>query len=578
MKKVWLLSRKAFTDSGATVMAGSIAVFAIILLHMVVYPEYGDLQSMQYPEALSGLFGEAGSIGLVEGYIAAVSTNCLALVAILAVIIGTSATAGEEGAGTLDLMLAQPVRRRIFLLAKAGGLTIALSVVTLAAVPAFLLGNLRADVSVSGLGFLAASASAIPAAVVFLSIALLAGATLPSRGSATTAAAGAVLFLYFVTAAGAIGPLETVRKISPFYWADASHVLIDGFDWLRSMGLTAVGLGLCIFAAFALERRDISAGRREPSRLWLPRRARLTSLTEGATADTRLGGAYSRRLGIVRKTIADIRGPILATSAAAFVFAWALVLIYPSYRDALKDFEYPGALKGLLGEAGSFASPEGFMASEFFGFVPLILIAIAITFGTGATAGEESAGTLDVLLSQPVNRRMLLIHKAAPISSGLVLAAACGIPGYLIGRLFANIDLPALRFAAATANASLLTLLFLALALWAGAAFPSRGSAAMFVSAVVVAGYILNTLSFTIDWLQTPNKFSPFYWADASHVLVSGFDWLRAAALALTAAAIFLFSLRAIEHRDIVTGRRDWQVRELLRRRFKSRHGAGKVG
>jgi ABC-2 type transport system permease protein len=566
VKKLLLVWGKALSDARPIVFGGGIAVFAIMLLHIVVYPEYGDLEAMQYPEAISGLFGEAGSIALVEGYIAAVATNSLTLVAVLAVIAGTGATAGEEGAGTLDLMLAQPLKRSVFLAGKALGLAVALTLILAAAVPAFLLGDLRADLPVPVLDFAIAMASLVPAALVFLALAILLSVSLPTRAMATTLASAAVVAAYFVNAAGTVGPLETVRNLSPFYWADPSHVLFDGFDWLRSLCLTLVALGFLALSLVAINRRDIASGRREAR----PLLAALRPRREARTAATRLGGSYSRGFGIARKSTEDIKWAIISSALASFAFALLLFLIYPSYRDALKDFEYPGALEGLLGEAGSFASPEGFMSGEFFGFVPLVLIVVAIILGTAVTAGEEGSGTLDTVLAQPVSRRRLILEKSLPIVLGLALAAAAGIPGFVVGRLFVDMDLDFVRFSLAVLNTALLAICFFALSLATAVILPTRGAAVMATSAAVLIGYLLNTLSYTLEWLQLPNKLSPFYWADGSHVLVSGFDPPRTLALLVVTAAIFVLALLKLEGRDIVTGRREWSLRSLLGRRVKA--------
>lgn len=45
--------------------------------------------------------------------------------------------------------------------------------------------------------------------------------------------------------------------------------------------------------------------------------------------------------------------------------------------------------------------------------VPLVLLAYAIVEGTGAIVGEEERGTLDLLLSNPLTRRRVVVEKFA---------------------------------------------------------------------------------------------------------------------------------------------------------------------
>ncbi len=563
------LVRKGARDARGVAIAGGLAVVAIVALHTSVYPQYGELGNMDYPEAMRGIFGQAGSIARPEGYIAAFWTNTLMLVAVLAVIVGSAATASEERDGTLDVLLAQPVSRARLLLGKGAGIALALTVAMLLAWPAFVLANLYAGLDISAAGFAAVTLSGVPLVVLFLAFALWAGAVMPSRAGAALAASTVVVALYFLFMLGTAVPLlDGPRRATPFYWSDAAHVLIDGFDWLRAAGELLLAGALVALAVRAFERREIATGNGAPvswwgwlARLRHPRgggaAAGVVAAGAGPRGVARLGGAYAGRLGVARKTWRDVRLAAIASGIAAFVFALLLVGLYPAYRDALAGFEYPGALQGLLGEAGSFASPEGFLSGEFFGFAPLILIAMAILAGTGAIAGEEGAGTLDVLLAQPVGRVRLLVVKAAVIAVALALALAAALPGFWLGRQVADMDMAVTRFAAALVPAILVTLLFLALALLAAVSLPDRSAAATATAAALVAAYLVHTLSFTVGWLAGPDRLTPFYWADASHVLVDGFDPARVAVLIAVTAALFALALWRFARRDVVIGRRE---------------------
>jgi ABC-type transport system involved in multi-copper enzyme maturation permease subunit len=121
------------------------------------------------------------------------------------------------------------------------------------------------------------------------------------------------------------------------------------------------------------------------------------------------------------------------------------------------------------------------------------------------------------------------------------------------------------------------TLLFLTLSLWASAALPSRGAAAAVSIAAVVVTYFLNMLGASVEMLETPRKLSPFYWSDASRILLHGFDWARAGAL-LALAALFLgLALWRFERRDIAVGAREFRLdlRALVRPFYRP---AGRMG
>jgi ABC-2 type transport system permease protein len=85
--------------------------------------------------------------------------------------------------------------------------------------------------------------------------------------------------------------------------------------------------------------------------------------------------------------------------------------VWPSVGENAKTLEeymqsLPDVFKELIGSAGGFTTPEGYLASELFSLLgPILLLVYAIGAGARAIAGEEEGGSLDVLLSTPVRRR-----------------------------------------------------------------------------------------------------------------------------------------------------------------------------
>lgn len=272
------------------------------------------------------------------------------------------------------------------------------------------------------------------------------------------------------------------------------------------------------------------------------------------------------RYGLIRKTLRDVRVSAVSVGVVVFLIALLDILIYPQYRETFEEAEFGPAFESFFGEAGGFGTPEGFLSAEFFSWIPLLLITVAIIGGTGATAGEEGAGTLDLLLAQPVSRRRVLLEKSVGLALALTIATFCSLPGFLLAMAFVDFDLGVPRLFAATVNMLPVTFLYLALALWAGAALPSRTAAAVLCIGAVVVAYFLNTIGAAVDMLEIPRKLSPFYWADASHVLVRGFDWPRALGLLLLAAAFLILAVWSFERREIAAGGAEWSWRVLFRR------------
>jgi ABC-2 type transport system permease protein len=270
------------------------------------------------------------------------------------------------------------------------------------------------------------------------------------------------------------------------------------------------------------------------------------------------------RSALIRKTLADVRGATLGIALVIAAIALLDLAVYPSYKESLADFEIPDALKGFLGEATDLSSPAGFLSAEFFSWVPLLLITLAIVAGSAAFAGEEGAGTLDLLLAQPVKRWRVVVEKTAALTLAVILCALAGLAGFLIGRIWVDIEIGTGRFALATANMIPLVLLFLMLSLWASAALPTRGAAAMLLTGLVIVTYFVQILGEVVPILGTVRKLSPFYWSDASRVLLHGFAWTRPAVFLALAAVCLLMAIWSFERREIGQGGREWSLQTLV--------------
>jgi ABC-2 type transport system permease protein len=271
------------------------------------------------------------------------------------------------------------------------------------------------------------------------------------------------------------------------------------------------------------------------------------------------------RFPLIGKTLRDARGTTIGIALVIAAIAALDLAVYPSYRESLANFELPEAFKAFLGEATDMSSPEGFLSAEFFSWVPLLLITLAIIGGTAAFAGEEGAGTLDLLLAQPMKRWRVVAEKTTALAVAVTVCALAGVAGFLIGRIWVEIDIGTGRFILATLNMLPLAFLFLTFSLCASAALPTRGAAATLVTGVVIVTYFLNVLGEVVPILKTVRKLSPFYWSDASRVLLHGFSWERPAAFIALAAAFLALAFWRFERRDISQGGREWSLRALGR-------------
>jgi ABC-2 type transport system permease protein len=171
---------------------------------------------------------------------------------------GAGAVAGEEERGTLDLVLAHPVRRRDYVVQRfvaLAALVGALSVVLLVTVAAT---SLLVDLEIGFGKLVAASVSVGLLAVLFGAIALAVGASRPGRAPAIAVATGLAVAAWLLDGlAQAVDLLDPVRPVSPFYQALGHNPLREGVPWSGCAIMSAMTVILVVGAVLGFERRDV---------------------------------------------------------------------------------------------------------------------------------------------------------------------------------------------------------------------------------------------------------------------------------------------------------------------------------
>ena len=257
------------------------------------------------------------------------------------------------------------------------------------------------------------------------------------------------------------------------------------------------------------------------------------------------------------KTLRDQRRSLLWWGLSLVALAIITILFYPAVRDApeineLVDQMPEALLKAFSGEFSDFTSPEGFLNSQlFFLFAPLLFIIFAVAFGSGTIAGEETRGTLGLLLSNPVARWQVVAQKFGAMAIATLLLAFTFWVGLVVGSVAVGMEISLGRLAEATLSAALLGLAFGTLALALGCAKGSRGMSVGIASALGVASYLLNALAPLADAIEPFQKLSPFYYFIGADPLANGLDPAHAAVLIGLAVVALATALVTFERRDL---------------------------
>ena len=257
---------KTLRDQRWSLMWWGIGLVALTSLTVAFYPVFSDAPDFeeifeQMPEALGRMFaGEFTDLTSPEGFLnSQLFFFVLPLMfVIFSVLGGSGAIAGEEGSGTLSLLLTSPTPRWLVVVHKFGAVAVATLALAVFLWLGLAVGAVIVDMDVSLLGLAAASLSTALLAVAFGALALALGCITGVRALSAGVASAVAIAAYFLNALVPLSDtLTPFQKLSPFYYFIESDPLTNGLNLLHAavlVGLTAVALGV---ALVSFERRDV---------------------------------------------------------------------------------------------------------------------------------------------------------------------------------------------------------------------------------------------------------------------------------------------------------------------------------
>lgn len=245
----------------------------------------------------------------------------------------------------------------------------------------------------------------------------------------------------------------------------------------------------------------------------------------------------------------------LASLVGGLVALLAILVgaLWPSLHDTFRDLSdsFPHALTTML-RGADMSTPSGWGNAEVLSFMaPGGAAAVGLISAVRATAGEEEAQTLGLVLSAPVSRTTFLLAKAAAMVVHVVIVGALVSVGFMLGNLIGDMGLPMSGMIAAGLHTSLFGVLFGFVGLLLGGSTGHRR-----LSLAVGAGLV--GLSFAgasflplSDSLAGWARISPWYYYNSSDPLANGPDWTHLLVLAILAVIVALVAVVPFQRRDL---------------------------
>jgi len=468
----------------------------------------------------------------VGGYVGWRSFGGLAIVfAVWALVSAGGAARGDEERGLVEAALAASLTRFEWIMSRLMAFAGASFVAAALGGLGLLVGTIKGDDSVSLVGLLEQAVALAALALSCYALTLLVGQLTSAR--IATAAAGMLLLALFLvnTLSRTFTWLTSVRWVSPFHYYELNHPLVpgSGLDLRATAVMLLIALVAGGAAAAAFAARDLGS-----PLLRLPARSQPSTYERSRNPAWRVPvvrGLYERRIGLL------VWATGIAFLGAVFVSLTKTVIQPLMSIPALTQF-FGGFVQGRL-----YTSFLGFF---WLSTAELLFAAFAIA-QVARWSAEDSDGRLELILSQPQSRAIVVLERAVVLALGAAVIAALSGVVVAIASHNQGMDVSNERLA----EGSLLLIPF-ALVFAAGgsvlAAWNPRAAVGL-LGAFAFVSYMIAEVGPLLKWPAWLQDFSAFKLFGMP--LSSGID--RAGLLTMIAIIIVGFgaSILLMERRDV---------------------------
>lgn len=546
---------KALYDHRRQILGWGIGSGLLTIWLIVFYPFIRDSEGMnelieEMPPAMLTAFGiDPLTFTTGAGYISGQLYSFIGPILIIgfAVSLGVAITATEEHDNTMDMLLSAPISRMHVVLSKLASGAIALSVIPIAMALALLAMNGPVDLKLSISGILSMNTSLLLLGLLFGAVAAGTGSFTGNPGTARGVALTLAILSWFVTAFEPLFNWLTLpATVSPFTWYMDRNLFLEPWS-SGAIWLIAATVAFALVAIWLFNRRDIgtelavlpeiSVVRRKSRHVRL-RKPSLLGSVAGKTMWDRRRTIFYWAAGISSLLIVTFSAwPALSDNAAAME---SMVNALPTEMFAMFGMTDPSSL----------TTPAGFISSRaYLNMGPLIMIIFTVGGVSALVAKEERNGVLDMVLSNPVTRRSVLVQKAAALGLQAVLIGLIMTIVTFAGNAIWNTDLVPINMIGANVGLVLIGLFFGGMVLGLWSVMASGGAAVAITSAFAVITYFINGLGSVVEPIAVVRPISPFYWyigdtAPLAKGIEPAYMMLFIGALAFTAVAMWRFDSR----------------------------------
>ncbi len=241
-----------------------LGVIGMCLLMMAFYHSFSggqfDEALKNLPESMKGLVGDVSSLKTVPGYVSqeVFGLRVPLLLMVMSIMLFTGLLAGEEGEGTLQTALSQPVSRfKVYIEKLAAGIVVSL-VICMTAVVGVWVGLILIHETMSFMRLIEAALGVWLLVFLFGSLGFAIGAVSGRRGFSGSIAGLIAFSTYLLTSfAPSVSGIKTIERLSPFHYYNNPGIAANGLHATNVWVMLGVSAVFLLVSAVIFLKRDI---------------------------------------------------------------------------------------------------------------------------------------------------------------------------------------------------------------------------------------------------------------------------------------------------------------------------------
>jgi len=259
-------------------------------------------------------------------------------------------------------------------------------------------------------------------------------------------------------------------------------------------------------------------------------------------------------------SIRQEKGLMLAFLFFSTVFIILIIMVYPGDEAAveqitgLEDMGDWEAIYGIrYGEGGEY---RFWLALFLFSYIGILYAAIPALMGTNVFSKDNDDNTLDLLMSNPITRRKVLLEKiSAVLTMSLGSIAYLFIVVYLLSLVIGQNVAIDLLFASCIQLFTLLVFISL-LSIFFAVLFLDSGRAKRYIGIIIVGSFIMGLIVLFSEELEFLKYFQVFYYYDSASTIlkpsIGQVVWDKALYLLIFSILIFGIILVINDRKDLI--------------------------